>query len=262
MDVDCGREEGMTAEKQKQVVGPGEFNVGVTALDHSHINGMVKGLVDAGATIQYVYDPDETKVRSFLEKFPGVEVAPSLDYILADDVIHLVAAAAIPNLRSELGNRVMRAGKDYFTDKTAFTTLEQLETTKQVVKETRQKLFVYFNERFNVEGALFAGRLIESGRIGEVIQITGFGPHRLRKESRPDWFFHQEQTGGILTDIGCHQIEQFLHLTGNVDAEIVHSKVGNYANPDYPEFEDYGDATLIGENGATLSFNEIGRAHV
>ena len=28
------------------------------------------------------------------------------------------------------------------------------------------------------------------------------------------------------------------------DAEILHSKVGNYNNPEYPELEDYGDATL------------------
>ncbi|SUM31622.1 Uncharacterised protein [Staphylococcus gallinarum] len=35
---------------------------------------------------------------------------------------------------------------------------------------------------------------------------------------------------------------------------MLHSKVGNYNNPDYPEFEDYGDATLVGENGVTFYF--------
>src|SRR5699024_4339680 len=113
--------------KMNRVVEPGEFNVGITALDHGHINGMSNGLIEAGATLKYVYDPDEEKVNEYLEQFPDVEVADSLEQILEDDSIHLVAAAAIPNLRSELGNRVMRAGKDYFTDKTAFTTLEQLE---------------------------------------------------------------------------------------------------------------------------------------
>ena len=90
----------------------------------------------------------------------------------------MVAAAAIPNKRSALGNRVMKAGKDYFTDKTAFTTMEQLDETKRVVKETGQKFWVYFSERLHVEGAVFAGQLIKDGTIGEVIQVTGFGPHR------------------------------------------------------------------------------------
>src|SRR5699024_9102945 len=41
---------------------------------------------------------------------------------------------------------------------------------------------------------------------------------------------------------------------GCQDAEVVHSKVGNYDNKEYPELEDYGDATLVGDNGATQYF--------
>lgn len=240
--------------KINHVVKPGEFQVGITALDHGHINGMSNGLVEAGATLKYVYDPDPDKVADYVEKFPDVEVVDSLDVILDDPDIKLVAAAAVPNLRSELGNKVMRAGKDYFTDKTGFTTLDQLEETKKVAAETGQKYWIYFSERLHVEGAIRAGQLIEEGRIGDVLQVTGFGPHRLDKESRPDWFFNREEYGGILTDIGSHQIEQFLYYTGNEDAEVLHSKIANYNNPDTPELDDYGDATLVGENGASFFF--------
>ena len=240
--------------KVNKVVKEGEFIVGITALDHGHINGMTNGLIEAGATIKYVYDPDAEKVKAYQEQFPNVPAADSLEQILEDPEVQLVAAAAVPNLRSELGNKVLRAGKDYFTDKTGFTTLEQLEETKRVVKETGRKYWVYFSERLHVEGAVLAGQLIEEGKIGRVIQVTGFGPHRLDKDKRPDWFFKKEQYGGILTDIGSHQIEQFLTFTGNTDAKVLHSKVGNYNNPDTPELEDYGDATLVGDNGATFIF--------
>ncbi|WP_407389432.1 Gfo/Idh/MocA family protein [Carnobacterium jeotgali] len=240
--------------KINRVVKEGEFKFAAVALDHGHINGMTNGLLEAGATLKWVYDPDEKKVAAYKAEFPQVQIAESLEQVLADSEVHLVAAAAIPNLRSKLGNRVMRAGKDYFTDKTAFTTMKQLEETKRVVKETRQKFWVYFSERLHVEGAVFAGQLIKEGKIGEVIQVTGFGPHRLDKEVRPDWFFKKEQYGGILCDIGSHQIEQFLYFTGNEDADVLHSKVANYANPDTPELEDYGDATLLGANGATFTF--------
>ena len=87
--------------KINRVVEPEEFNVGITALDHGHINGMSNGLIEAGATLKYVYDPDVEKVNQYLEQFPDVKVADSLEQILEDDSIHLVAAAAIPNLRSE-----------------------------------------------------------------------------------------------------------------------------------------------------------------
>lgn len=148
----------------------------------------------------------------------------------------------------------MRAGKHYFADKTAFTTLEQLDESKRILEETGKRFFVYFGERLHVESAVYAGELIKDGVIGEVLQVTGFGPHRLNKENRPDWFFEKDKYGGILCDIGSHQIEQFLYYTNNTDAEVVHSKVANYSNPDKPELEDFGDATLVGANGATFYF--------
>ena len=42
------------------------------------------------------------------------------------------------------------------------------------------------------------------------------GPHRLNASSRPAWFFERARYGGILCDIGSHQIEQFLYYTGAV----------------------------------------------
>ncbi|WP_208587015.1 Gfo/Idh/MocA family protein [Gracilibacillus suaedae] len=240
--------------KPNPVVKEGEFVFAAAGLDHGHIFGQCNGLLEAGATLKWVYDPDQEKVDNFLKKFPQAQQAESLEQVLDDQEVKLVAAAAIPSERSTLGNRVMRAGKDYFTDKTPFTTLEQLEETKKVVEETEQKYMVYYSERLHVESAVFAGQLIEQGAIGKVIQVTGFGPHRLNAPSRPDWFFQKEKYGGILCDIGSHQIEQFLFYTGCEDAEVLHSKVGNYDNPDYPELEDYGDATLRGDNGATQFF--------
>lgn len=236
------------------VVKEGEFHIAAVALDHGHIYGMCNGLIEAGATLKWVYDTDPEKVEAFKKAFPQVQVAESLEQVLEDEEVKLVAAAAITNERSALGNQVMEHGKDYFTDKAPFTTLDQLAETKKVVERTGQKYMVYYSERLHVEGAVFAGQLIEEGAIGEVIHVTGFGPHRLNAPARPDWFFKREQYGGILCDIGSHQVEQFLYFAGCKDAEVVHSKVANYNNPEYPELEDYGDATLIGDNGATNYF--------
>src|SRR5699024_4520260 len=244
----------MSIEKPKPVVEDGEFLFAAVSLNHGHIYGMCNGLMEAGASLKWVYDSDREKLKEFIRKFPDVQIAESLEQILNDEDIQLVAAAAIPNERSKLGNKVMKAGKDYFTDKAPFTTLSQLEETKRTVEETGKKYMTYFSERLHVESAIFAGQLIEEGAIGKVIQVTGFGPHRLNIKTRPDWFFNKEQYGGILCDIGSHQIEQFLYYTNNESAKILHSKTGNYNNPENPELEDYGDATLVGEDGSTFYF--------
>jgi len=240
--------------KPNPVVEKGEFQFAAACLDHGHIYGMCNGLLEAGGTLKWVYDPDPQKVAQFVKAFPEVIPAESLEQILFDPEVKLVAGAAIPSKRSELGIQVMKAGKDYFTDKAPFTSMKQLEEAKEVVKQTRQKYMVYYSERLHVEGAVFAGELIESGAIGRVIQVTGFGPHRLNAPSRPEWFFKKEQYGGILCDIGSHQIEQFLFYAGCKDAEVLHSKIANYHHGDYPELDDYGDATLVGDNGATNYF--------
>lgn len=240
--------------KPQPVVQPGEFVFAAVALDHGHIYGMSNGLIEAGATLKWVYDPDPAKVANFVRTYPQVQVADSLEQVLADSEVKLIAAAAVPSERGPLGVKVMEHGKDYFTDKTPFTSLAQLEKAREAVKRTGRKYSVYFSERLHVESAVFAGQLVQEGAIGRVVQVIGFGPHRLNAPSRPDWFFEHEKYGGILCDIGSHQIEQFLFYAGCKDAKVAQSKVANYHNKNYPELEDFGDATLIGDNGATQYF--------
>lgn len=241
--------------KPAPVVALGEFCIAAIALDHGHIYGMCNGLVEAGAKVKWVYDPDKEKVKAFLLAFPEAEAAESEQQILEDVEVKLVCGAAVTSERCALGIRVMEAGKDYFTDKAPLTTLEQLEAAKKTVEKTGRKYMVYYSERIHVEAAVFAGQLIEKGAIGTPIHIDGFGPHRIGDpKKRPDWFYQKEKYGGILCDIGSHQIEQFLFYCRVKDAKVSFSEVGNYAHPEYPELEDFGDAMLVGDNGATQHF--------
>lgn len=238
--------------KPRPVVKPGEFVFAAAYLEHGHIYGQCNGLIEAGAVLKWVYDADPQKVAAFLEKYPGTQVARSFDEILADPAVKLVAAAAIPNERGAIGGRVMQAGKDYFTDKTPFTTLAQLDEAKRVVAATGRKYMVYFSERLHVECTMHAGDLVHGGAIGRVVQVLGLGPHRVGpKANRPAWFYKRAQYGGILCDIGSHQFEQFLYFSGAKDATVTNAAVGNFANPDTPEFEDFGEASLLGDNGAS-----------
>lgn len=237
--------------KPKAVVKPGEFPFAAIGLDHGHIFGMCNGLIEAGAELRWVYDPDRAKVEKFCKTYPQVKPARSEDEVLDDESVKLVAGAAIPSDRCALGLRVMDHGKDYFCDKAPFTTLDQLASARAKTKETAKKYAVYYSERLHVEAAVYAGQLVEQGAIGRVVQVIGLGPHRLNAPSRPDWFFKKEKYGGILCDIGSHQIEQFLFYTGATDARVLHSKVANYKHKQYPELEDFGDVTLVADNGAT-----------
>ncbi|MBR3557153.1 MAG: Gfo/Idh/MocA family oxidoreductase [Oscillospiraceae bacterium] len=249
--------DGMTyAPKGKPcpVVKPGEFLFSAAHLDHGHIYGMVGALIEAGGTLKSVYDPQPERLAKFLKTYPQAEAVPSEEALLADPETILVAGAHITSERGPFGCRVMAAGKDYFTDKAPFTTLEQLEEAKRTAAATGRKYMVYYSERLHVEGAILAGYMIEQGEIGKVIHVEGLGPHRLGAAGRPAWFFEKEKYGGILCDIGSHQIEQYLYFAGEEDARVAYSRIGNYANPDHPELDDFGDCSIVGAKGSTNYF--------
>jgi len=237
--------------KPKPVVKPGEFVFAAAHFDHGHLTGQCTLLTEAGGTLKWIYEPDTKKRELFLARFRSVRVARSLDEILADPEVKLVTAAAVTSERGPLGCRVMEAGKDYFTDKAPFTTLEQLAEARIVAARTGRKYMVNYGERIGSEAGMFATDLIDAGVLGRVVQVIGLGPHRLSKPTRPAWFFERAKYGGILCDIGSHQCEQFLTYARAKDGAVTHAAVGNFANPDTPELEDFGEASFVGDNGAT-----------
>jgi len=236
------------------VVQPGEFAFAAVGLDHGHIGGMCNGLIEAGAQLKWIYDTNEENLAKYLAMYPQAKRAQNEQEILEDAEVMLVASAAIPSERCAVGLRAMLAGKDYFADKAPMTTLEQLKQARDAVAKTGRKYAVYYSERLHVESAVFAGQLIEQGAIGRVIQTLGMGPHRFAESTRPDWFFKREKNGGILCDIGSHQIEQFLFYTGAKDAQITAARIENFNHPCHPGVDDFGDCTLLGDNGAAGYF--------
>ncbi len=234
---------------KKIVCNKGEFIVGATRLNHGHIYGMCNGLEEAGATIGYVYDSDVDRVNEFVKAFPTAKICKSEDELIGIKEINLVATSAIANERYLVGLKALNSKKDFFSDKCPFTTQKQVDLARAKVKETGLKWFVYYSERLHVESAIYAEQLIKDGRIGDIVAIKGWGPHRISINDRPSWFFNKKQFGGIITDIGSHQLEQVLSYSGAKDAKLISSRVGNLKHKEYPNFEDYGDASFITDNG-------------
>ncbi|HEY9054689.1 MAG TPA: Gfo/Idh/MocA family oxidoreductase [Rectinemataceae bacterium] len=235
--------------KAAPVCAPGEFRVGVVGLDHGHIYGMCNGLSEAGAEIALVWDPDPAKVDAFIKAFPSARRSGSEGEILSDSGIDLVAAAPLPCDRGALGVRVMEAGKHYFCDKPPLTTMKDVETARRAAAATGRIFAVYYSERLHVEASVLAEKLVREGAIGKVIHIVGMGPHRINLPTRPAWFFDRAKYGGILVDLGCHQIEQILFFAGAKTAKITASRVHSYKYGQFPDFEDFGDASLVTDNG-------------
>jgi len=228
---------------------PPKIKFSVIGINHGHINGQVQAVQRGGGELVAVYAKEQDLLDAFVKRFPTVKVAKSEDEILNDKSTQLVVSAAIPDERAPIGIRVMRAGKDYMSDKPGITTLEQLAEVRKVQAATRRIYSIMYSERFENRATVRAGELVKAGAIGRVIQTVGLGPHKTNISTRPAWFFERERYGGILCDIASHQADQFLYFTGSTSAEVVASQVGNVNHPKYPGLEDFGDMMVRGNGG-------------
>jgi predicted dehydrogenase len=240
------------AQEKAQTTAPAakhSIRFAVIGLDHGHIYSMTAAVQRGGGQLVAFYGTDAKQIAEFRGRFGEVKLARSEDEILEDKSIQLIVAAPIPDLRAPLGVRAMRAGKDYLSDKPGIVTLEQLAEVRRTVDATKRKFAIMYSERLEVRSAVYAGELIRQGAIGRVIQTVNLGPHRVNAPSRPAWFWDKARYGGILTDIGSHQADQFLYYTNSTQARVVAAQTGNLAHPNHPKFEDFGDMMIAGNGG-------------
>ena len=229
----------------------------VCGMSHDHIYGMVGAVQRGGGELVSVWGGEPDKMAAFTKRFPNAKVVKTQEEIINDPSIQLVLSSQIANERAPLGIKVMKHGKDFLSDKPGITTLEQLAEVRKTIAETKRTYAIMYSERLEVKAAVYAGELIKQGAIGKVIQTINIAPHQIFQHhgdaggggGRPDWFWVPEQYGGILCDIGSHQVDQFLYYTGSKQAEVVESQIANVRHPDHPRFQDFGDMVLRGDRG-------------
>lgn len=229
--------------------GPPRIQFSVIGINHGHIYSQVDAVIRGGGEFVSFFAKEPDLAETFSKRFPQAKRVSDERDILENKSIQLVLSSIIPDERAPLGIRVMQHGKDYMVDKPGIITLDQLAQARKVQKQTGRIYSIMYSERLENRATIKAGDLVREGAIGKVIQTIGLGPHRMNAATRPAWFFERKRFGGIITDIGSHQFDQYLFFTGSTKADIVASQVGNIDHPQYPGFEDFGDVMLRGDGG-------------
>lgn len=247
------------ARDTEQIPAPSHsIRFAVCGMSHDHIYGMIGAIQRGGGVLVAAWGGEPDKLANFKKRFPDVKMVATQDEIIHDSSIQLVLSSQIANERAPIGVRCMKAGKDFLSDKPGITTLEQLAAVRKTIAETHRIYAIMYSERLEVKAAVKAGELVKAGAIGRVLQTINIAPHQVQQGlsgdnggagSRPEWFWHPEQYGGILCDIGSHQVDQFLYYTNSTEAEVVESQVANVDHASRPDFQDFGDMVLRGNRG-------------
>jgi predicted dehydrogenase len=230
----------------------------VCGMSHDHIYGMIGAVQRGGGELVAAWGGEEDKLAKFRKRFPDVKIVATQDEILDDPSVQLVLTSQVASERAGIAVRAMKRGKDFLSDKPGLTTLEQLAEVRKTIAETKRIYAILYSELLEVKAAVYAGVLVRKGAIGKVIQTINIAPHQIVQggngdsggaNPRPDWFWNPDQFGGILCDIGSHQVDQFLFYTGSTEAEVVESQIANVRHPKHPRFQDFGDMVLRGNRG-------------
>ena len=230
----------------------------VCGMSHDHIYGMIGAVQRGGGELVAAWAGEEDKIATFKKRFPNVKMVATQEEILNDPSVQLVLSSQIANERAPLAVRAMKQGKDFLSDKPGITTLAQLAEVRKTIAETRRIYAILYSELLEVKAAVYAGELVRQGAIGKVIQTINIAPHQIFQHGggdaggasqRPEWFWNPDQYGGILCDIGSHQVDQFLYYTGSKQAEVIEAQIANVRHPNRPRFQDFGDMVLRGDRG-------------
>ena len=229
----------------------------VCGMSHDHIYGMVGAMQRGGGELVSAWGSEPDKLAQFTRRYPDARIVKTQDEILDDPSVQLVLTSQVPLERAGIAVRAMQQGKDVLSDKPGMTTLDQLAEIRKTIAETHRIYAIMYSELLEVKAAVYAGVLVRQGAIGKVIQTINIAPHQIVQHGgdaggampRPAWFWDPDKYGGILCDIGSHQVDQFLYYTGSRQAEVVESQVANIRHPDHPRFQDFGDMVLRGDRG-------------
>ena len=209
------------------MTGSAPVRLAVVGADHPHVFQLVDSLVKVGVEAA-AHTTAGDLVSAYGKWRPESRPLP-LERIFGDDSIDLIVAAGIPSERADVAEAAIDAGKWVLSPKPGVTTREQLDRlSAKVSGHPRQAgnpgqagqpgrsvrrgrpWTVLCTERFENRAVAGAIAMARDGAVGRVVHVAGSGPHSLFRDRRPDWFWDPQRSGGILVDIGAHQVDEFL----------------------------------------------------
>jgi hypothetical protein len=122
----------------------------VCGISHDHIYSMIGAITRGGGELVAVWGGEDDKLAVFKKRFPDVKVAATRDEIIHDGSIQLVLSSQVASERAVIGVQMMKAGKDFLSDKPGITSLEQLAEVRKTIAETKRIYGILYSERLEV----------------------------------------------------------------------------------------------------------------
>ena len=165
-----------------------------------------------------------------------------------------------PDIAALCGNHLERPGLihvcagrgiDVVSEKPLAITRAGFDQVRKDVADSGIRLTMIISMRFLPEFRALR-RIVESGEIGEVVQVSGQKSYKLGP--RPDWMKHRASFGGTIPFIGIHLVDLMRFTTGR---ELIHvaSHETRLGHAEIGEMENTAVSLFRLDNGGNAVFH-------
>ena len=188
------------------------------------------------ATLVAVADAFADAAQAIASQY-GCEVR-SIDAIAAANNVDAVVICTPTTTHADLIEQFARAGKAIFCEKPIDLNVARVIACLKVVAETKAKLMVGFNRRFDPHFAAVRAA-IDAGKIGAVEQVTIIS----RDPGAPPAAYIK-QSGGIFRDMTIHDFDMARFMLGE-EIATVSAVASVLTDPEIGKLGDYDAVSLM-----------------
>lgn len=175
-------------------------------------------LSHAHATLVALSARTPEKLAAAGEQFGVTALYQDYEQLLAREDLDAVCISSTHNMHYEMAWAALERGLHVFCEKPLGMNSAQTGELAALAEAKGLKTMVAFTNRW-VPEAIYARHLVAEGYVGEpfhynVCQLAGYG----RPGGHWMWRAHADLGGGVLYDLGCHNIDLALWLNGPITA--------------------------------------------
>jgi scyllo-inositol 2-dehydrogenase (NADP+) len=183
-------------------------------------------------SLKAVVERNEKKAANI---YPDIISYNSIDDLLNDSEIELIIVNTPSYLHFEHAVKALNAGKHVLIEKPAAATSAEVKELFELGRKLDKHVMIYQNRRYD-SGFLSTKEIIESGRLGDLIEVT-FRMDRYKAALGVKSFKETKTTpaNGLVYDLGPHLLDNVICLFGKPLS--FHKTTGIYRDgsevPDY-----------------------------
>lgn len=207
------------------------YKLGVIGLGTRIYNWVIPAFLEVSdeIIISAVTDIDVEGTKKKMEEKPEYFTKDAKFYTDAEEMLNNeeldgVVIGTRCNTHTDLAVNVIKRGLPLFLEKPVSTTLDEVKRLQQAARDYKHRVVVSFPLRFS-EIAVKVKDIIDSGEIGDVIQVEAHNDVPYGRVYYHDWYRDDTVTGGLWLQKATHDFDYLNYILGDTAKEVYATEI-------------------------------------